>query len=146
LLRLEWIRGDKFLRLESPDVMNFYTLLLVGGGGFLGSIARYLTVRSVDEKLNALIPYGTLTVNILGSFLIGLLYGWLSRREGGESIRLLLGTGFCGGFTTYSAFALENVTLWQQKLLTPSLLYILATLILGFLVVAAGIFIARSIS
>lgn len=126
--------------------MNFYNVLLVGAGGFLGSIARYLTSRSIDEKLTALFPYGTLTVNVVGSLIVGVLYGWLTRKpEGGESVRLLLGTGFCGGFTTYSAFALESVALWQQKLPGPFAVYTLVTLVLGLLAVAAGILIGKSI-
>jgi CrcB protein len=126
--------------------MTFYNMLLVGGGGFLGSIARYITSRSIDDKLNSVFPYGTLIVNIAGSFIIGILYGWLSRKGEGESIRLLLGTGFCGGFTTYSAFAFENVNLWQQKMHAPSIMYIIATLVIGFLAVAGGISIGKSIS
>jgi fluoride exporter len=127
--------------------MNFYTILLVGGGGCVGSIVRYVTSRSIDEKLNSLFPYGTLSVNIVGSFIIGLLYGWLSRKGAeSESIRLFVGTGFCGGFTTYSAFALENVNLLQQKLFVPSVVYITITLVAGILSVAAGIYIAKSVS
>jgi fluoride exporter len=126
--------------------MTFYNMLLVGGGGFLGSIARYITSRSIDDKLNSVFPYGTLTVNIAGSLIIGVLYGWLSRKGEGESIRLLLGTGFCGGFTTYSAFAFENVNLWQQKMPAPSIMYIIVTLVIGFLAVAGGISIGKSIS
>jgi CrcB protein len=127
--------------------MTFYNMLLVGGGGFLGSIARYITSRSIDDKINSVFPYGTLTVNIAGSLIIGVLYGWLSHKSGeGNSIRLLLGTGFCGGFTTYSAFAFENVNLLQQKMLAPSALYIVFTLIAGFLAVAIGIVIGKNIS
>jgi CrcB protein len=127
--------------------MTFYNLLLVGSGGFLGSIARYVTSRTIDGKLNSVFPYGTLTVNIAGSLAIGILYGWLSRKSGeGESMRLLLGTGFCGGFTTYSAFAFENVTLWQQKMSMPATLYILVTLTIGFLAVVGGIAIGKSLS
>jgi CrcB protein len=118
----------------------------VGGGGFLGSIARYITSRSIDDKLNSVFPYGTLTVNIVGSLIIGVLYGWLSRKGEGESLRLLLGTGFCGGFTTYSAFAFENVNLWQQKMPAPSIMYIIVTLVIGFLAVAGGVSIGKSIS
>lgn len=127
--------------------MNLYNLFLVGVGGFLGSIARYITSRSVDGKLNSFFPYGTLTVNLIGSLLIGILYGWLIRRQGeGDSLRLFFGTGFCGGFTTYSAFALENTILLQQKMPGPSLIYILLTLILGFTLVMSGIFIGKNIS
>jgi fluoride exporter len=126
--------------------MNLYNLFLVGAGGMLGSIARYATAYSVDKKLNTLIPFGTLTVNIAGSFVIGMVYAWASRKTGeSESIRLLVGTGFCGGFTTFSAFALENVNLFDQKAFAPSLLYIGLTLIIGFVAVACGSAIGKSI-
>jgi fluoride exporter len=128
--------------------MNFYNLFLVGSGGFLGSIARYVTARSIDRKLNVLLfPYGTFIVNIAGSLILGMLYGWLSRKTGdSKSLRLFLGTGFCGGFTTFSAFTFENVNLWQQKLIVESIFYILISLLLGFLAVVAGISIGKSIS
>jgi CrcB protein len=126
--------------------MNFYKLLLVGSGGFLGSIARYITSKSIDEKVNSIFPYGTLAVNIIGSFIIGMLYALLLRKAGiTENHRLLLGAGFCGGFTTYSAFAFENVNLLQQKLLSLSFLYILLTLVMGFLAVLAGLTLGKNI-
>lgn len=127
--------------------MNFYKLLLVGAGGMLGSIARYITSKSIHEKVNAVFPFGTFTVNIAGSLVIGFLYAWLSRKTGGnESMKLLLGTGFCGGFTTFSAFAFENVDLLQQKLISTSVLYICLTLVIGFLAVLTGFALGKSIS
>ena len=54
--------------------MDFYKILAVGLGGFLGSVTRYITVKSVDEKLNAVFPYGTFTVNVIGSLLLGIIY------------------------------------------------------------------------
>jgi fluoride exporter len=127
--------------------MNLYNLFLVGAGGMLGSIARYATAYSIDKKLNTLIPFGTLTVNIAGSFVLGVLYAWASRKTGdSESVRLLIGTGFCGGFTTFSAFALENVNLLNQKMMISSLLYITLTILIGFLAIAAGMAVGKSIS
>src|SRR5687768_1082625 len=111
--------------------MNIYKLFLVGAGGLIGSIARYLMATSIDKKLNSLFPFGTFAVNILGSFILGVLYAWLSRKTGSENIRLLIGTGFCGGFTTFSAFALENVNLLNQKMLTSSLLYTGLSILIG---------------
>jgi fluoride exporter len=126
--------------------MDLYKLFLVGTGGLLGSIARYVTASSIDKKLNAIFPFGTFTVNVVGSFILGLLYAWLSRKTGeSENLKLLIGTGFCGGFTTFSAFALENVNLLSQKALTPSLLYILLTMVMGFLAVVAGSVLGRSL-
>ena len=124
--------------------MNTYKLLIVGLGGFLGSVARYLTAKFVDDKLGPPFPYGTLTVNILGSFLLGMIYIMALRKAGlTENGRLFLGVGFCGGFTTFSAFALENFTLMQEKFVGTSLLYISVSVIGGILALAAGVWVGR---
>jgi len=124
--------------------MNIYKLLIIGLGGFIGSISRYLTARLVDEKLNSVFPYGTLAVNVIGSFLLGLIYMLALRKAGlTENGRLFLGVGFCGGFTTFSAFALENFNLLQQKFLGTSVLYVSVSVVAGLLALAAGIWISR---
>lgn len=124
--------------------MNIYKILAVGLGGFLGTVARYVTVKSVDEKLNALFPYGTFAVNVLGSFLLGIIYTAALRKAGlTENWRLFLGVGFCGGFTTFSAFAWENFSLIQQKFMGTSLAYALASLVAGLLALMAGVWIGR---
>jgi len=119
--------------------MTFFKILLVGLGGSLGSMARYISVKTIDGRLNALFPFGTLTVNLIGSFLIGIIYAVVSRKAGqSESWGTFFGAGFCGGFTTFSAFAYENVSLIQQRMATTSLLSIVISLVLGLLAVAAG--------
>jgi fluoride exporter len=124
--------------------MNAYKILIIGLGGFLGSVMRYITVRWVDGKLNALFPYGTLTVNIVGSFLVGVIYMAALRKAGlSENGRLFMGVGFCGGFTTFSAFALENFNLMQEKLLGTSILYISLSVVAGILALAAGVWVGR---
>jgi CrcB protein len=124
--------------------MNIYKLFIIGLGGFIGSISRYLTARLVDEKLNSVFPYGTLAVNVIGSFLLGLIYMLALRKAGlTENGRLFLGVGFCGGFTTFSAFALENFNLLQQKFLGTSVLYVSISVVAGLLALAAGIWISR---
>jgi len=124
--------------------MDIYKILAVGLGGFLGSVSRYITVKSVDEKLNAIFPYGTLTVNIIGSLLLGIIYTLALKKAGvTENWKLFLGAGFCGGFTTFSAFAWENFSLFQQKFIGTSLLYMLASLVLGILALAVGVWIGR---
>jgi fluoride exporter len=124
--------------------MNAYKILIIGLGGFLGSAMRYITVRWVDGKLNTLFPYGTLTVNIVGSFMLGIIYMAALRKAGlSENGRLFLGVGFCGGFTTFSAFALENFNLMQEKLPGTSLLYISLSVVVGILALAAGIWVGR---
>jgi fluoride exporter len=124
--------------------MNAYKILIIGLGGFLGSVMRYITVRWVDGKLNTLFPYGTLTVNIVGSFLLGVIYMAALRKAGlSENGRLFMGVGFCGGFTTFSAFALENFNLMQEKSLGTSILYISLSVVAGILALAAGLWVAR---
>jgi len=126
--------------------INLYTLFIVGLGGFVGSALRFLSIRFVDSKLNAIFPFGTLTVNIVGSFLLGLVYILATRKAGiSENARLFLGVGFCGGFTTFSAFAMENFSLIEQKLIGTSLLYIIISVIMGILALAAGIWASRFI-
>lgn len=125
--------------------MDIYKLLAVGLGGCLGSVARYATSRAIDEKLNSLFPYGTFAVNILGSFILGLVYTLALRKIGvTENWRLFLGAGVCGGFTTFSAFAWENLNLLQQKNFGMTALYIGASLFLGIMSVLLGVWAGRS--
>jgi CrcB protein len=86
-------------------------LLLIGIGGGAGSILRYICQRQWNDNN---IPYGTLVVNIIGCFVIGLLAGFVSKNAISDSLKMLLMTGVCGGFTTFSAFTLEGNGLLQQ--------------------------------
>jgi fluoride exporter len=104
--------------------MNF---LLIAVGGAAGSVLRYGCSRWLNASY---FPYGTLAVNITGSFLIGLLWA-IFTKEADESKRLLLITGFCGGFTTFSAFSLEGLQLLQHSKFTTFFLYTFATIISG---------------
>ncbi len=123
--------------------MNFQHLLLVGVGGFFGSIARYLTSRFADQRLASLLPYGTLVVNVTGSFILGLVIGWLVGKADAGNLRVLLATGFCGGFTTFSTFALENYSLFTRKEPGHAVLYIVLSLVLSIGAVFSGIWLAR---
>jgi len=101
-------------------------ILLVGLGGGIGSILRYLLQR----MLNVSFPYGTLLVNLLGCLLIGLLWGLFTRHID-EQKRLLLVTGFCGGFTTFSSFTYEGVQMMMENRWLVFLLYIVFSVALG---------------
>ncbi len=127
--------------------MNLTHLILARAGGFFGSIARYLTVVSGDRRLNSLVPYGTLVVNVAGSLVLGFILGWLSRKTGDSLVnwRIFLGTGFCGGFTTFSAFAAENISLFEQKLPGTAALYIFGSIVFGLLAVWLGVTLSRAI-
>lgn len=118
--------------------MNMYKILLVGLGGGIGSMLRYVTAKTIDSKFNSGFPYGTFTVNLVGSFIIGIVYAFVMRRAGADNWTVFLGAGFCGGFTTFSAFAFENLNLINQKMLPLSLLYIATSILLGLAAVTAG--------
>jgi fluoride exporter len=118
-------------------------ILLVGLGGFVGSVLRYLVSKlNVTWQVLA-IPMGTLTVNILGSLLIGLLVG-LSAKSNliSNELRLLLMVGFCGGFTTFSSFTYENLILMQNGQFLTVILYTTLSILLGFLAVYLGYILA----
>jgi len=119
-------------------------LLLVGFGGFLGSIARYLV-----SKLNLTwqyhdIPMGTLTVNIVGSILIGFFLGiFVNCDLLNTNLKLFIVVGFCGGFTTFSSFTNENFILLQNGQFLTSIVYVLGSVLLGILAVYIGYLISN---
>lgn len=106
--------------------------LLVALGGALGSWLRFAVGRLLPTGVSAF-PWATLTVNVAGSFAMGLLAGWLARDASGdgESWRLLLGVGLLGGFTTFSAFSLEVVSLAQRGTFAVAGLYMALSLVAG---------------
>jgi len=114
-------------------------LLIVGFGGFIGSIARFL-VSKLNLHLHFLsIPMGTLTVNVLGSLIIGFLAGVSAKSEIiSPAMRLFLMVGICGGFTTFSSFTNENLTLMQNGQFFSVFLYTGFSLLFGFLAVYLG--------
>jgi len=116
-------------------------LLLVGLGGFIGTVARF-GVSKLNIYWHFLsIPMGTLTVNVLGSFLIGFLVGISSKSEIlSPDLRLFLMVGVCGGFTTFSSFSNENMMLMQNGQFLTALLYTGSSILFGFLAVYLGYF------
>ena len=116
-------------------------LILVGLGGALGAVARYLTTLAASRLLGASFPYGTLFVNLVGCLLIGLAVGWtVDGRTGlGESARLLLVTGLLGGLTTFSSFGLEAVELLRAGRPAAGIGYVLANVLLGLAAALIGL-------
>jgi len=111
-------------------------LLLIGLGGSIGSMIRYAVFLLIRSRS---FPYATLSVNIIGSFIIGLVFA-LSVKEAGLSSnwRLFLATGICGGFTTFSAFSLENMELMQGGRTGLAITYIALSIVLGIAATFAG--------
>ena len=119
-------------------------LLLVGLGGFLGSIARYLVAKlNLTWNFHG-IPMGTLTVNILGSILIGFFLGiFVNSDLLNTNLKLFLVVGFCGGFTTFSSFTNENFILLQNGQFLTAFVYILGSVLVGILSVYIGYLISN---
>lgn len=116
------------------------SFLLVGAGGAIGSMARYGVAFAIS-KVASETHIATFLINIVGSLIIGLLFGMASKQQllAGGSAWLFLASGFCGGFTTFSTFALENITLVQKGQSFTALTYTAASIVLGLLLCRVGI-------
>jgi len=119
-------------------------LVLVMLGGAIGSGARHWTGRWMLARLGPDFPYGTLTVNLVGGFAMGVLTGLLARVGGNEPWRLLLGVGVLGGYTTFSSLSLDVVTLAERGQMLTALGYVLLSVIGAILALFAGLLVTRS--
>ena len=112
-------------------------LVLLGGG--LGSISRYLLSFYITKNNVSNFPWATFIANSVGCLLIGLFFGYIQKNNlQNETLKLLLITGFCGGFTTFSTFSLENIQFIQNQNYNLAITYTLASLFVGFLAVIIG--------
>ena len=125
--------------------MSFSNILLVGIGGFLGSIARYACSVFIGQKSLTDFPYATFIVNVVGAFILGLVYQWSAQQQTDSQVRIFLVTGFCGGFTTFSAFAFENYGLISNRSTATSLVYISLTIVTGIVAVWLGMTVMKKI-
>lgn len=121
-------------------------LLLVMGGGAVGAGARYLVGQATLAALGPGWPWGTLTVNLVGGLLMGLLAGSMLNTQAGEAWRLLLGVGVLGGFTTFSAFALDAVRMIERGAQGQALGYVAVSVIGSIAAVAGGMALARAVA
>ncbi len=128
------------------DLSPALTSILVGIGGFIGANARYWTGVWVSARHQSGFPYGTLAVNLLGSFILGLLTAiWVSRGGGDPRLKLLIGTGFLGAFTTFSTYMVESVTLLWDGKVSMALIYVLGSVVLGMLLAFGGMWLGRQL-
>lgn len=122
----------------------FKTFLIVFLGGGIGSAFRYLTSVITEKYVQSSFPWATFLVNVFGCLLIGILIGFFTKQQiENSNLKLLFITGFCGGFTTFSAFALENIKLFQSGNSFLALLYIALSVLLGVLAVWTGMIIMK---
>lgn len=127
-----------------PDPMNM--LLLATAGGAIGAGTRHLVNVGMARLLGTTFPWGTLTVNIVGSLLMGILVELLVLRYGGSApMRAFLGTGFLGGFTTFSAFSLDIYALIERGEMLAALSYAVGSVVVGLAALYAGIMLVRGV-
>ena len=128
---------------------TFLALLYVALGGGTGAVLRYLTGRGMTHLLGVkaatAFPWATLTVNVVGSMIMGLLVGFLARHgQGGETWRLLIGVGLLGGFTTFSSFSMEVVLLAERGAFGLAALYAGLSVIAGVGAMVLGLMMMRT--
>ncbi len=118
-------------------------ILAIGTGSFIGGVLRYLLSQFVQTKFLSTFPFGTLSVNIIGCFLIGLVFGLTDRGSLTQEWRLFLATGLIGGFTTFSAFSNETVSLLRDGQFWYATAYISVSVLVGLLATFIGIAIIK---
>ncbi|WP_257670040.1 fluoride efflux transporter CrcB [Parapedobacter tibetensis] len=121
-------------------------LVMVGIGGGVGSIFRFLVSVLTSKYFQGTFPLATFIVNLSGCFFIGLLVGFFSQPPiANTNLRLLLITGFCGGYTTFSAFASENLLLMQNNQSITSIVYTVTSVSLGIFFVWVGVWVTKMV-
>ena len=120
-------------------------LLLVAAGGAIGAALRHLSGVAALRIMGAGFPWGTLFVNVLGSFIMGLFIAWMVKKTGvSNDIRLFVATGILGGFTTFSAFSLDVANMVERGAMGGAFVYIAASVIISLAAVFIGLWFGRS--
>jgi CrcB protein len=139
----EWLHGHPFPvdpdKDWKPELQMFSVvlsspvqlLLIIGAGSFFGGVARYLLSQFIQDRFLSAFPFGTLTVNVIGCFLVGLVFGLSEKTSLPGEWRMFLTTGFVGGFTTFSAFSLETMSLFRDAQYVHAALYVGVSVLLG---------------
>ncbi len=122
-----------------------YKLFVIAFGGAIGALFRYGILGFVYRHFSNAFPWGTLSVNSIGAFLIGILWGVFEHFQFSDSIRIFLFIGILGAFTTFSTFCLESVNLIRNGEIKYALVYIFSSNLIGILLVFLGLFMAKSL-
>ena len=121
-------------------------LVLVALGGAIGATLRYLSVVAAARVFGAGFPWGVLSVNVAGSFVMGVVAAVLIERGGSERLALFLMPGLLGGFTTFSAFSLDALRLWETGRMGAASLYVGGSVVAAIAALAAGLVLGRALS
>lgn len=123
-----------------------FHLLFVAVGGAIGASIRHLVNLGALRLVGPNFPWGTMAINIAGSFAMGVFIELLGRRfNASNELRLFVATGILGGFTTFSAFSLDFAVLWERGAALPALAYALASVVGSLLAIFAGLWLARGL-
>lgn len=120
-------------------------LMQVALGGAIGAVLRFGTVQGVVRLFGVAVPVGTFTVNVVGSFVMGLAVVWLVERTGGVRMAPFVMTGILGGFTTFSAFSLDAVYLYEEGRLGMAGVYVIGSVVVSLVALMTGILAMRAI-
>ena len=132
-----WIFTDK------ERIARVLKYLIVGVGGFLGAVARYIVATYIGSRYGVRFPYGTFVINMSGCFLIGFIVTLLARTTASQYWRYFIPIGFIGAYTTFSTFEYETLRAGQDGQFTTGLLNVAFSVVVGFVAVWAGAAIGR---
>ncbi|WP_314587205.1 fluoride efflux transporter CrcB [Paenibacillus terrigena] len=113
-------------------------LWMIGVGGILGSISRFLLGTWVVSRTSSPYPFGTFVINLSGSFILGCLAAFHGQHEISEMLYALLGIGFCGAYTTFSTFGVEAIRLLELRRTTQAIIYVISSVVLSIVGAGAG--------
>lgn len=131
------------ISLHNERTASVLKYLVIGVGGFLGAIARYIVATYIGSRYGVRFPYGTFVINITGSFLVGFIVVLLARSTASEYWRYLIPIGFIGAYTTFSTFEFETFRAIQDGQITAGLLNVGLSVVVGFVAVWAGVAMGR---
>ncbi len=132
--------------MATQTALTGIQILVIMLGGGLGAVARFMVSTSVNERLSSNFPYGTLVVNVMGSFIMGFLAMWLVEKLGlNPLLRLAIFVGFLGAFTTFSTFSMETLNLFEQGESVRALMNMFINVVLSVLAVWLGVILGKQL-